>query len=101
MGIASSSGSGPRRSDALDQFHHQRALLDAVHGRDVGMIQRGQHLRFALEARHVLLVIREGRGQHLDGDVAIELGVVRAVHLAHAAGAEGCHDLVGPELVAW
>ena len=35
--------------------------------------------------------------QNLDRDVALELRVARAIDLAHAAGAEGGEDLVGPE----
>ena len=100
MGRASSSGSGPLQVGALDQLHHQRALLDAVDGSDVGMIQRRQHLRFALEARHVLRVAGQGGGQHLDGDVAFELGVAGAIDLAHAARAEGREDLIGAEFGA-
>ncbi len=84
---------------AFDQFHHQRALLDAVDGGDIGMIQRRQHLRFAFEARHVLGVAGQRRWQHFDGDVAIQLAVAGAVDFAHAAGAEGRDDFVGAELV--
>ena len=64
---------------------------------DVRMIQRGQRLRFALEAREPLGIGDEQLGQDLDRDVAIELRVARAIHLAHAAGAERGEDLVGAE----
>ena len=33
----------------------------------------------------------------LDGDVAIEADVAGAIHVAHAAGARGLGDLVGPK----
>jgi hypothetical protein len=79
---------------ALHQFHHQRALLDAIDGGNVGMIQSGQHLGFALEPRHVLGVIGERRGQHFDGDVAIELAVAGAVDLTHPAGPKGRDDFI-------
>jgi hypothetical protein len=36
------------RFGAVDQLHHQRALVDAVDGGDIGMIQRREHLRFTL-----------------------------------------------------
>ena len=39
---------------ALDQLHHQGALFDPVNLRDVGMVQRSQHLGFALEAGETL-----------------------------------------------
>src|SRR6516225_7572701 len=32
----------------FDQLHHDGSLLDAVDSSDIGMVQRGQHLRFAL-----------------------------------------------------
>ena len=41
---------------------------------------------------------REVRRQDLDGDVAPELAVARAIDLAHAAGAERRHDRVWAEL---
>ena len=37
----------------------------------------------------------------LDGDVASELRVARAVHLAHAAGSEQSGDLVRAEAGTW
>ena len=40
---------------------------------------------------------REGRGQDLDGDVAAEPRVARAVHLAHAAGAQQLLQLERPD----
>lgn len=42
----------------LSQFQHERAkasvFLDAVDGRDVGMFEGGERLRFALEPRETL-----------------------------------------------
>ena len=55
---------------------------------DVGMIQRGQHLGFALEAGQAVRMLRERGGQNFDGDIAVELGVTRPIDFAHAAGAE-------------
>ena len=52
------------------------------------MVQRGEHPRFALEAREPIRVARDRARQDLDRDVAPELRVARAVHLAHAARAE-------------
>ena len=77
---------------ALDQFQHEAAhavrFLDAVDRPDVRMIQRGEHPRFALEARTPLRVGRERRRQDFDRDLAPERVVVCAVHLAHATDAE-------------
>ena len=82
---------------ALDQLEHQArrvgAVLQPVDGRHVRVVERGQRLRLAPEAREPPGVGRERGGQHLDGHVAPELGVARAVHLAHAARAERSDDL--------
>src|SRR4051812_31232082 len=61
------------------------------------MIQRRQHLRFALEPRHAFGVTGERLRQDFQSDVAAKLGVARAVNLAHAAGANRRKDLVGAE----
>ena len=67
-GIASSSGIGPRamrsaRVLAVDELHDERrtpsGLFEAVDVGDVGMIQRGEDLRFALKARKPVGVVRE------------------------------------------
>src|ERR1039458_8931325 len=39
-------------------------------------------------------------GQHLDGYLPAEFGVLGAVHLAHTAGADGGEDFVRAEFVA-
>jgi hypothetical protein len=59
--------------------------------------QRGEHLRLTREACQAFGIERKRVWQHLDGDVAIELRVARAIHLAHAAGAEGRDNFVGTE----
>ena len=65
--------------------------------RDVGMIQRRERLRFAREPRQPVGVAGEGVGQDLQRDIAIELRIARAKHLAHAAGADLGGDFVGTE----
>ena len=62
--------------------------------RDVRVIQRRQRPRFTFESRQALWIGREGLGQDLDGDVAPEVGIARAIHLAHATRAEQADDLV-------
>ena len=59
------------------------------------MVQAGDRLRLALEALAEIGVVGDVRGQHLDGDGAIQAGVSGFVDLAHAARAEGGVDLVG------
>src|SRR5580658_5553445 len=58
------------------------------------MIQRGDGFGFTLEA------LAELRGGDFDRDVAIQPRVSGAIHLSHAASAEGRKDFVGTESVA-
>ena len=101
---ATGSGSGRealRERLALDELHddvtRRAVLLDAVDRGDRRMVEGREHPRLALEPRHAVRVAGEFRGQHLDGDVAPELAVARAVDLAHAAGAEEVGDFVRSE----
>ena len=83
----------PREADrqilAFDEFHDERTtaagFLEPVDRRDRRMTERGQDLRLPLKSGHAVVVIREGVGQDLDGDVAIEARVRGAVDLAHPA----------------
>ncbi|MEQ1910004.1 MAG: hypothetical protein ABMA15_14340 [Vicinamibacterales bacterium] len=54
-----------RQVVALDQFHdecgHVSALLESVDLRDVRMIQRCEHFRFALKAREPFRIGRQRR----------------------------------------
>jgi len=73
---------------AFDVFHHQVVGPDIVQSADVGMVQRGDGVRFALEALGKLLI------GNFDGDDAIQSRVAGLVDFAHAAGTEGRSDLV-------
>src|SRR5439155_7980072 len=61
---------------------------ESVNGSDVGVIQRRQRLRFALEPRHAFGVLGERLRQHLQRHVTGELGVAGARYLAHPASAK-------------
>src|SRR5437870_9428950 len=52
---------------------------------DVGMIQRSQHLGFALKAGKPLGIVREGFWENFDRYIAPEFCVVRLVDFSHAA----------------
>jgi hypothetical protein len=52
------------------------------------MVQRGKQARFTIEARSPVGICEPDGREDLDGDVAPELGIVRAVYLAHAACAQ-------------
>jgi hypothetical protein len=72
-------------------------LLQPVDVRDVRMVQGGEDFGFALEACQALGVSRHRLWQHLDGDLALQVGVGGAIDLAHAACAEGGQDLIRAE----
>lgn len=61
------------------------------------MVQRREELRFALEPREALTVVRKLLGEDLDRHLAAELGIASAVDLAHATLADEGGDLVRPE----
>jgi hypothetical protein len=46
------------------------------------MVQRRQQLRLALEPRQAIGIGRKRLGEDLEGDLAIEPAVPRAIHLA-------------------
>ena len=97
IGRASSIGSAPRASVcdeivALDELHHERVdavgIFQPVDRADVGMIERGEHARFAFEAGQAVGVVLERARQDFDRDVATQPRVARAVHFAHPADAQ-------------
>jgi hypothetical protein len=67
---------------------------------DVWMIERRQRPCFPLEAREPFGVVRHVGRQHLDGDVALQLGVARAIDHAHPTLADKRGDLVRSEPTA-
>ena len=77
---------------ALDEFHHERVhaagLLEPVDRGDVGMIQRRERLRLALEPRQAFGVRGERVRQDLDRDLAAQRRVRRPIDLPHAAFAD-------------
>ena len=60
----------------------------------------GENLRFAFEEGYGVAVVGECFGDDLDGNATAEARIVRLIHLAHAAGADGVKDLVGSDLRA-
>jgi len=69
-------------------LHHQVIGTDVVERADIGMVQRGHRSGLSLEA------VGESFVRDFDGDVAVEARIARAIHLAHAARADGREDLV-------
>ena len=71
-------------------------LAEIMDGEDVRVRECGDGAGLALEAGARRFVRGEPGRQELDGHLAIEREVARAVHLAHAPGAERCDDLYWP-----
>ena len=90
---------------ALDQFHDERGevggLLESVDRGDVWMIERGEHFGFALKSREPIGIASDGGGEHFDRHRPFQMAVGRAIHFAHAAGADGGDDFVRAETCAW
>ena len=61
------------------------------------MVERGEELRLALEARHALPVAGKCFGQQLEGDLAAEARVAGTPDLAHATHAEERNYLIWTE----
>ena len=72
-------------------------LADVTDRDDGRVIQGGCGTSLAFEPPHAFGVLRDIRGKNLEGNIAREARVVRAVHLAHTSRAEPAEDLVRPE----
>ncbi len=94
-----------RQRRPLDQLHHQRGLtvsaFEAVNPGDVGMVQRSEDFRFALEPGQSIAVGRHGAGEDLDGDLSLEVGVRCAIDLSHPAHADVGGDFIRTETGSW
>ena len=82
---------GPAQGRPVHQLHDEAAGLDGVDLRDVGMVEGGKRLGFALEPGEPVGVIGKRVGQPLDRHVALERGIAGAIDLAHAALADERH----------
>ena len=98
---ASSSESGPRArrlasvcpsTNSRIRRRHRAGLFQPVDRGNVRVIQRGQDLRLATEARLPVRVLRERLRQDFQGDVPLEPRIMGAVDLAHAAVTDGGDD---------
>lgn len=81
---------GPRPACSTEAF----ASPAQIEGRSQ---TRREHLRLALESRQSIRIVRQCIGEDLDGDVALQPRVARAVDLAHSARANERGDLVRAE----
>jgi hypothetical protein len=58
------------------------------------MIQRCEYSRFTRKACKPLGILRDGRRQHLNRDIAVEFGVPCAIDHTHTTGAQLVDDAV-------
>ena len=65
------------------------------------MIERRQRLRFPLEPRQAVGIVRKRLRDNLYRDGTTELRIARAIHLAHATGAQPPGDLIWTDARAW
>ena len=84
---------------AFHQLHDQgeraiAGLFEPVNVRDVRMVDRRERFCFAAEARDAFFITRELGRQDLQGNIAIEFRIARAIHLAHPADAKERADLI-------
>jgi hypothetical protein len=95
----------------FDQFEHEkrrRGRFDEIVNRgDPRVVERREHLGFATQPRDAVLILGKRLRQDLDRDVAFQLGIARAVDLAHATGTQRSDDfivaqpLAGSECHGW
>ncbi len=94
---------------AGDELHREvDAAVDAadvVYGDDVGVREAGHRLRLAEQAGLELGIGRAhaaiAHAHELDGDLAVELGVVGGEHDAHRAAPEHVHQQIAADPVAY
>src|SRR5262245_33788668 len=72
-------------------------VFESVHGGDVGMVQRGEQLGLALKTGETIGILRERFGQNLDGDLALQPRIRRAIDFAHSACADQAENFVRAE----
>ena len=80
-----------------DNIGRRTVAADIVEGDDVWMIEGRGGARLLLEAGNAILIGRDARGQDLNRDLAVQPAIVRAIDLAHSAGAEQRGDPVWAE----
>ena len=85
---------------ALHVLEHQIAGADIMDLADVRMIQRRNRPRLLLEAADAIRVGGKRLGEDLDRHVTTKTRVARAIHLAHAAGADQRDDFIRANLRA-
>ncbi len=85
----------------IDQLHDERrrlgGLLEAIHVRDVGVVEPGERACLALETRDAIRIRGDRLRKDLQRDVAAQSCVAGTVDLTHAPGAERAGDFIDPD----
>src|SRR5580692_2221664 len=83
---------------AVKKFHGDEGfsvlLANIMNRANVGMVQRGRRLSFALKSGESQRVAGDVFGQELQGDKTMQPNILRFVDHAHAAAAESLNDAV-------
>src|SRR5215469_15855202 len=89
---------------AIDKFHRDEVcaigLANLVDVSYVRMIEPCSRLCLLDEPPHTFLIRSNFSGQSLQGDFAIELGILREVDFSHAARAKRGEDFVRAKMCA-
>ena len=73
---------------------------DIMYDEDVRVIERADSTSFLFKAMQPIGIGRESRRQDLDGDIAAQSRIARAIHLAHPARSQGSENLVWTKMSA-
>src|SRR4051794_36261304 len=77
------------RSRPLDVLHHEIIRTHVMKCADIGMVQRCDDSRLALES------LAEALRRHFHGDIATQPWISRSIYLPHPAGTEKFQNFVG------
>ena len=77
-----------------DEKGRALGFFEPIERGDTRMVQRREKLRFTLESQETIFVLRKLRGKQLDRHFPPQLGIVRAIDLAHPALADLFDDFV-------
>jgi hypothetical protein len=97
-----SAGEAIGKCRSLDELHHDGldtgGDFEAVNRGDVRMVQCGKQSSLSSEACDAIRIVGESRRQHLDGNLAMQSGIERAIDFPHAAGIERAQDAIRSQL---
>jgi hypothetical protein len=82
-----------------DEERRALRLVEAVDGRNMWVVERGERVRLAAESRDAVGVARDVGRQHFEGDLTAERHIGGTVDLAHSTFAKLVDDAVRTETV--